>query len=51
MAGGPAAGALLRHMGGSYAGVIALSGTVIVVGSFVLLGAKLCIDPRFGARV
>lgn len=51
MAGGPAAGALLRHMGGSYVGVIALSGAAIVVGSFVLLGAKLTFDPRIGARV
>ncbi|EPS95561.1 hypothetical protein FOMPIDRAFT_61017 [Fomitopsis schrenkii] len=51
MAGGPAAGALLRHMGGSYVGVIALSGAVIVVGSFVLVGAKVCIDLRARARV
>ena len=51
MAGGPAAGTLLRHTGSSYVGVIALSGAVIVVGSFVLLGAKLSIYPRLGARV
>ena len=51
MAGGPAAGALIRHMGGSYVGVTVLSGAAILVGSFILVGAKLRINPRLWARI
>lgn len=50
LAGGPAAGALLRHNHG-YIGVIVLSGSTVVVGSLFLLWAKLRVEPRLLAAV
>ncbi|KAJ7065874.1 major facilitator superfamily domain-containing protein, partial [Mycena amicta] len=50
--GAPAAGALLQaSRGQSYTGMILFSGLSIIVGSLVLLAAKLKIDPRLLARV
>ncbi|KAH9916394.1 MFS general substrate transporter [Epithele typhae] len=47
----PGRGALLRLTGGSYTGLIVLSGTSVVIGSFFMLLAKLRIDPNIFARV
>ncbi|PCH40453.1 MFS general substrate transporter [Wolfiporia cocos MD-104 SS10] len=51
MGGGPAAGALLGRDHGSYTGLIVLSGTTIVIGSILLLCARLKIDSKPSARV
>ncbi|OSD03768.1 MFS general substrate transporter [Trametes coccinea BRFM310] len=49
--GNPAAGALLRVCGGSYTGLIAVSGTSIVIGSLFMLWSKLKINPDLFARI
>ncbi|THH31618.1 hypothetical protein EUX98_g2591 [Antrodiella citrinella] len=51
LCGGPAAGALLKLNHGSYLGMIMLSGTTVVVGSFFILWSRLRIDARLLARV
>ena len=51
MAGGPAAGALLKLGHGSYVGMIAMSGTTVVVGSLFALWARLRVDSRILACV
>ncbi|CAK5274464.1 unnamed protein product [Mycena citricolor] len=51
LAGGPAAGALLQAGKGSYTGTILFSGIAVMLGSFVILAAKLKIDSRIFARV
>ncbi|KAH9831436.1 MFS general substrate transporter [Rhodofomes roseus] len=51
MGGGPAAGALLHTMGGSFTGVAALIGASMIFGSFLLLWARLSIKPKIWARV
>ncbi|THG97867.1 hypothetical protein EW026_g4221 [Hermanssonia centrifuga] len=51
LAGGPAAGALLRLNHGSYVGMIALSGSTVVFGSLFMLWARLRIDRRILACV
>ncbi|EMD35187.1 major facilitator superfamily protein [Gelatoporia subvermispora B] len=48
---GPIAGCLLKHNNGSYAGLITLNGTTIIIGSLIMLCAKLRIDSRMLARV
>ncbi|KZT69532.1 MFS general substrate transporter [Daedalea quercina L-15889] len=50
MGGGPAAGALLRRMGGSFIGLIALSGSSIIVGSIILFWAGRCKNSGMLAR-
>ncbi|KAI9061796.1 MFS general substrate transporter [Trametes sanguinea] len=49
--GNPAAGALLRVCGGSYTGLIAVSGASIVIGSLFMLWSKLKINPDVFARI
>ncbi|KAF8727497.1 hypothetical protein AX14_007356 [Amanita brunnescens Koide BX004] len=49
--GGPLAGALLTQDHGSYDGVILLSGTTIVTGSFLILCSKFSIDRRILTKV
>ena len=49
--GNPAAGALLKVCHGSYTGLIVLSGTSVITGSFFMLLSKLRIDPNIFARV
>ena len=49
--GGPTAGVLLLRMDGSYTGMIAFSGTTIIIGSVLIFFAKLQVDPRICARV
>ncbi|KAF9810515.1 hypothetical protein IEO21_06876 [Rhodonia placenta] len=51
LGGGPAAGALLSYSHGSYIGTIVLSGSTILVGSLLMLCARLKIDGRWIARV
>ncbi|KAF4621798.1 hypothetical protein D9613_012085 [Agrocybe pediades] len=49
--GGPAAGALLAHYHGSFTAMIAFAGTTVIVGSVLLLGAKLVVDRNLLAKV
>ena len=42
---------LLKVTHGSYTGLILLSGTSVIVGSFFMLLSKLRIDPNIFARV
>ncbi|KAI0345501.1 MFS general substrate transporter [Trametopsis cervina] len=51
LAGEPAAGALLKLCHGSYIGMIVLSGTSVMVGSFFMLWSRLRIDSRIRIRV
>ncbi|KAJ7822973.1 MFS general substrate transporter [Mycena olivaceomarginata] len=51
LVGGPAAGALLEAGKGNYTGMILFAGLTVIAGSFLILFAKLKIDPRFFARV
>ncbi|EKM49893.1 uncharacterized protein PHACADRAFT_265647 [Phanerochaete carnosa HHB-10118-sp] len=51
LAGGPAAGALLKAAHGSYIGMIIFSGATILFGSFFYLWVRLRIDSRPLARV
>ncbi|OCH92818.1 MFS general substrate transporter [Obba rivulosa] len=51
LCGGPAAGALLKFSHGSYSGMIALSGSTVLVGSLFLLWARLHLDSHLRARV
>ncbi|KAI0369439.1 MFS general substrate transporter [Pilatotrama ljubarskyi] len=51
LAGGPAAGAVLRGDGGSYTGMIVLCGVVNILGSLLLLWSKCRVNPRLFARV
>jgi len=47
--GGPIGGAMLAK--GSYNGMIAFSGTVMVAGSFLIFASKLMVDSRVLARI
>ncbi|KAG1899670.1 MFS general substrate transporter [Suillus fuscotomentosus] len=49
--GGPIAGALIQCQGGSYTGVIGLSGTSIIIGSLFILACRLRINRNIWARV
>ncbi|OCH87180.1 MFS general substrate transporter [Obba rivulosa] len=48
---GPIAGYLLKYDNGSYVGLITLNGTTVIIGSLLMLCAKLQIDSRMLARV
>ena len=51
LAGGPAAGALLKDEGGAFIGMIVLSGTAVVIGSLFALWARFRVDSRLLAAV
>ncbi|KAI0698102.1 MFS general substrate transporter [Cytidiella melzeri] len=51
LAGEPAAGALLKLCHGSYIGMIALSGSTVMIGSLFMLGTRIRINPKMLARV
>lgn len=51
LAGGPAAGAILKASNGSYTGMIVLCGVANIAGSAFILWSRLRINPRVLARV
>ena len=51
LAGGPAAGAILKADHGSYTGMMALCGVANITGSAFMLWSRFRIDRRILARV
>ncbi|TFK68820.1 MFS general substrate transporter [Pluteus cervinus] len=49
--GNPAAGALLSRQHGSFTGLVAFSGSTVIVGSLVILAARFAVDKRICTRV